>query len=377
MARGNLPKANLQNEKVLGISDESFPDDNIDECESDEITAVSDAYATAQMGIEPSNVEINHWFNQLPIRILNSHEMPFFYLEDIAKVLGIKNARVSVKNFDQSEIVSIELRKKYNIITYCKYKGGVRRNDKAILLTEFGVYRLIMTTRSEKSTEFKQFIYNVLHQLRTKGEYKITRKLQELEITNEQLSAANNTLQTEIDKLKARQNKFQNLCDKIYLIEFPHDPYVIKQPIPSAMMKRSKRLKMEAIKMSPSLSELARAKPNENVINDPYPYALQLATKLNLDTASIFVDVDIDSRGEELKIAHEANVAASHELIREYCPTTSYYITANPTPEQLTSGTCVHSVWVKSSRESLKKLPRGSIYNEKKESLIKMLDAIE
>ncbi len=41
--------------------------------------------------------EINRFFNELPIRILNSHEEPFFYLEDICKILGIKNPRKVIK----------------------------------------------------------------------------------------------------------------------------------------------------------------------------------------------------------------------------------------------------------------------------------------
>jgi prophage antirepressor-like protein len=100
------------------------------------------------LGINQSGLEINQFFNQLPIRILNSQQLPFFYAEDVAKVLCIRNVRTSITNFTNKEIVSQDLRRKYNITTYCKYKGGVRRNDKAILLTEFGVYRLIMNSRT-------------------------------------------------------------------------------------------------------------------------------------------------------------------------------------------------------------------------------------
>jgi prophage antirepressor-like protein len=297
-----------QNKKVFEDADENFLEDNIDECENDDNHDANIVSTFLEPMKGQPNFEINHFFNELPIRILNSHEMPFFYAEDIAKVLGIKTVRMSVKNFDENEIVSETLRQKYNIITYQKYKKGVRRNDKMILLTEFGVYRLLLTTRSEKSAEFKTFIYNVLYQLRTKGEYKVNQKLEQLQTVNEQLQAKVGKLEYEIDTLKHKQNQFKNLCDKLYLIEFPHDPYLIKQKVPKVLMKKSKLAKARALEISPALQELAAAKPNENVINDPVPFALILAQKLNLEEINDFINVENDASSEEIRLAHEANV---------------------------------------------------------------------
>lgn len=52
---------------------------------------------------------ITAWFNNLPIRVLGSNLEPFFYAGDIAQVLDIQKVRNSVKNFDETELVTPEV----------------------------------------------------------------------------------------------------------------------------------------------------------------------------------------------------------------------------------------------------------------------------
>ena len=118
--------------------------------------------------LDNSTFSINTWFNNLPIRIIGSTVQPFFYARDVAIILGIKQVSVSIKNFDHTEIVTPEIREIHNLITYKKYGKEMKRDDRIILLTEFGVYRLIINSRSENAKAFKGHIYETLRSARQK-----------------------------------------------------------------------------------------------------------------------------------------------------------------------------------------------------------------
>jgi prophage antirepressor-like protein len=115
---------------------------------------------------DKADFSINRWFNKLPIRIVGSPEKPFFYASDIGTVLGLQRIGMSLKNFDETEIVTPETRLQYNIVTYRKYKDQFRRDDSITLLTEYGVYRLIINSRSEIASEFKKYIYKLIEETR-------------------------------------------------------------------------------------------------------------------------------------------------------------------------------------------------------------------
>ena len=117
---------------------------------------------------QPDNsvFSINTWFNDLPIRIIGTPEEPFFYATDIGTVLNIKQISVAIKKFDETEIVAPITRDRHNLITYRKYKNEMRRNDKIVLLTEFGVYRLIINSRSDIGMALKTYIYEIIRTVR-------------------------------------------------------------------------------------------------------------------------------------------------------------------------------------------------------------------
>ncbi|SIP85821.1 BRO N-terminal domain-containing prophage antirepressor [Pacmanvirus A23] len=117
--------------------------------------------------MENNQFTINGFFNNLPIRIIGTPEEPFFYASDIGDILGIKQISTSIKNFDETEIVTPEIRQRYNLITYQKYKNELRRNDAVMLLTEQGVYRLILCTRSDIAKDFKNYIYKLIKDSRS------------------------------------------------------------------------------------------------------------------------------------------------------------------------------------------------------------------
>lgn len=171
-------------------------------------------------------IEINRFFNELPIRIVGTQEFPVFYAEDIGKILNLKRIRNDVRNFGAREIVSPEQRQKYGIVTY---KRDGRKDSTKILLTEFGAYRLIMSHESQLGDQLRDFVYDVLHELRTKGVYEVKQELEKLKIVNEQILEENNQLKKYNDDLLQKQQQFQNLTEKLYVLEIANDPRKIIQ----------------------------------------------------------------------------------------------------------------------------------------------------
>lgn len=209
------------------MEEQNFPvDDGIQNVENYTATLTRGMKSETQ---KSSALEINHFFNELPVRIIGTQNFPVFYADDIAKILNIKRARESVANFGEMEIVTPEQRKQYGLVTYRKYKDTVRRDDKIILLTEFGVYRMIFGSNSQLASQFRKWIYTVLHDLRTKGVYRVEQELQQLNIVNKELQEKVEYQAQLIDVLQARQKKFENLTDKLYVLEIPNNPRLITQ----------------------------------------------------------------------------------------------------------------------------------------------------
>ncbi len=200
----NKPKSQNHNDEVFQSIDEK----HFVQCED---------YTNKDSVIDQPEFEINRFFNELPIRILNSHQMPFFYAEDVARVLGIKRIKNSLRDLTEKEMVSQAIRQRYNITTYKKYKNTIRRDNKMILLTEFGVYRLIINSKSQLADKFRDFVYDVLYQLRTVGEYNIKAELDQLKTINETNLAEIGTLRQIIEKKDKKLFQFKNFYNEIVL----------------------------------------------------------------------------------------------------------------------------------------------------------------
>jgi prophage antirepressor-like protein len=330
-----------KNKKVCEDSHEEILFDEDGDFEIDEAITVRSTGGDILLN-KQDNFEINRLFNQLPIRILNSHQFPFFYAEDVAKVLGIKKVRTSLTNFTEKEIVSQELRQKYNIITYKLHRGKLAIDNRKILLTEFGVYRLIMNSRSQLADTFRDFVYDVLYQLRTTGEFKIKAELEQLRTTNETILAENGTLKSEIDHLKVKQDQLKNLCDEIILVEHKNNPYeILPTNIPARMLKKSVKTKINPVK---------------NRIDDPVPHAYRLAQELGIEHP-FGSDAEIaDVPTHELFKQHQENVVRAREFIELHSPANSYLVTTELTPELINSTTVLHRVYVRNGTAAMKTL---------------------
>ena len=159
--------------------------------------------------LDNSVFSINTWFNNLPIRIIGTPDEPFFYAADIAAVLGIKNVSMSIKNFDQEDIVSPEMRARYNLITYKQYKKGPRQDDSVVLLTEDGAYRLIFGSRCVLAREFRRHIAAIIREARLKEVNKL--KI----IEPEKLQA----MTAELADARAIIKRYQKYNPAIYVFE--------------------------------------------------------------------------------------------------------------------------------------------------------------
>lgn len=214
-----ISKRKIESDHFKIMRDQKFPMDNQ---KDSQIITMDNAPGDKFQTIEQPINEINRFFNRLPIRILNSHEEPFFYLEDLCNILKLKDPRTSIRNFDPRELVSAEMRAKYNIHTYKIHRGKLARDDRKVLLTEFGVYRLLMNTRTQLSEQFRNFVYDILYELRTKGRYEIQEELQQTKITLCKTVA-------KVVELQEKQTKYQNLVDKIHIYEIKTNPTLFKQ----------------------------------------------------------------------------------------------------------------------------------------------------
>lgn len=149
-------------------------------------------------------MNINKWFNNLNVRILGTPEEPYFYATDIAKVLEISNYRSIIANYGENEVLSNKERQKVEI----KDSGG-RNNKNILLLTEFGVYRLLFASRKLIAQQFREFVYETLRKIRLESKELLNIELEEVKDELYMSRLACDFQQTIIKKYReAQKNKY-------------------------------------------------------------------------------------------------------------------------------------------------------------------------
>lgn len=152
---------------------------------------------------------INAFFNELPIRIIGTHEEPIFYAKDVAKILGIKNVRTSVQNYTNREIVTKEKREQMGLKTYKKYKNTLREDNTVILLTERGFYRMILKSNSEIALDFRDHVFDLITKARLAESERINT------MKSEEINRLNNRLQETTSEL----NIYKKEVPAIYIFQ--------------------------------------------------------------------------------------------------------------------------------------------------------------
>lgn len=105
----------------------------------------------------------NHEFS-----IYGTFETPLFLAKEVSEWIGLSNVSDMISRVDQDEVTKLNL-------------GGLK--GECNMLTENGLYEVLMQSRKPQAKDFKRGVKKILHELRTKGEvntgYIIPRTLSE------------------------------------------------------------------------------------------------------------------------------------------------------------------------------------------------------
>lgn len=105
----------------------------------------------------------NHEFS-----IYGTFEKPLFLAKEVSEWIGLSNVSDMISRVDEDEVTKLNL-------------GGLK--GECNMLTENGLYEVLMQSRKPQAKDFKRGVKKILHELRTKGEvnagYIIPRTLSE------------------------------------------------------------------------------------------------------------------------------------------------------------------------------------------------------
>lgn len=130
-------------------------------------------------------------------QVYGTLEEPLFKAKDVTDLLGLTNPREVMSRIDEDE------RRKFNL----------PRQGATWMLTENGLYEVLMQSRKPIAKEFKKAVKAILKEIRTKGGYMVSRP----EETPEQVMArALLIAQDTIDRTRARAEKAES---KVILLQ--------------------------------------------------------------------------------------------------------------------------------------------------------------
>lgn len=98
---------------------------------------------------------------EFPINIKGTVEKPLFQANQIGKLLGIKNISDAVSNYDE----------RMRVLEEIHTTGG---KQKALFLTEIGLYRILFRSNKPIALEFQIWVCNVIKEIRLNGCYHLT-----------------------------------------------------------------------------------------------------------------------------------------------------------------------------------------------------------
>jgi prophage antirepressor-like protein len=102
-------------------------------------------------------------FQDLNVTVYGTYDKPLFKAKDIGNLLGIKNIRESIKNFNEKQ--------KGVILT--DTPGG---SQEVIMLTEHGLHELLFISRKPIAKTFRGWVSDIIVEIRKTGEYKINKE---------------------------------------------------------------------------------------------------------------------------------------------------------------------------------------------------------
>ncbi len=286
-----------------------------------------------------SSIDINEAFNGLPVRILGTHDRPIFYASEIERLLGTRLTNRGTAGFAPIEIVQADERERLGIKTLREYRSGVlRERQDMILLTEFGVYRVLMNSKSEIAEKFRLWIYDVLYKLRTAGFYKVEQELQRLRIDND-------TQRERVATLVEQRKTFENRMERIYIVELPRDRTVTKP---------FSNIHPDHYASDPD-SDDERRRANDLAGTEIQPYDNEeRVARLQQLRADMLNDPESQNRSDNEQVwEHIRNNKYMNELSKYV-----YKISDTYTRDDMIYGTVKYYGFVKNAREAIEELDR-------------------
>jgi prophage antirepressor-like protein/predicted GIY-YIG superfamily endonuclease len=107
------------------------------------------------------------------ITIKGTHEEPLFRASDIGAILDIVKIRNTISDFDNTEKVA------HTVDTL----GGPQE---VLFLTEKGLYQVLFTSRKPIAKKFKNWVCEVIKEIRLNGRYQLEKQINDIVIQKEQ-----------------------------------------------------------------------------------------------------------------------------------------------------------------------------------------------
>lgn len=143
-------------------------------------------------------------FNGLNIKVYGTYEEPLFKAKDIGDLLEIKDIKSTIRDFDKDEVHSMHL------------IDSLGRSQETNMLTEQGLYKLLMISRRPEAKSFQKWVYNIIKEIRLRGKYDLEEKLKQKEIEYQR-------------QIEAKEQELLKYKEKTYeTIEKNGHVYVIK-----------------------------------------------------------------------------------------------------------------------------------------------------
>ena len=154
--------------------------------------------------------------SEYPINIQGTIDNPLFQINQIGKLLDIKNIRNQTSKFDETQ----------KVIKDSNTLGGIQ---KISFLTEKGLYRLIGRSNKPIAEKFQNWVCDVIKEIRLTGEYKLK---EQLEKNQEHWEISKNLIiqQAKLD-IHVKLLELYNLKNVVYICKLRDDigdKYIIK-----------------------------------------------------------------------------------------------------------------------------------------------------
>ena len=128
-------------------------------------------------------------FGKLNVQVYGTYNAPLFKAKDIGEILQLSNIRATIKDYNEKQAVVNKV-----------YTAGQLRDT--LMLTERGLYKVLMTSRSKLADQFQDWVTDVLSEIRLTGEYKSRQQIDESNARITQIEQEKKQLQQELNDLK-------------------------------------------------------------------------------------------------------------------------------------------------------------------------------